>query len=234
MNFDWHNTQNDEYIELLKKRLDEPRLKWVDQFWSIIFIKNICKRSSVSALDDNYEKVSINDFGCNVGHFYRGCLELKIPCIYTGYDISESYLKVARQRFGDVVDFNLLDISKPKAIDSIKTADVSVISATLEHIQDFTIVLKNIFEKTRKMVLIRTFLGENLLSDFCLTDGAKQKYLIRQFRLSDISQSPSALGWSSTVIPDLATSGERKAVCNSSKIYRKQYIILFEQNNEQK
>ena len=33
---DWHLTQNDEYLDLMKKRLIEPKLIWVDQFVEII------------------------------------------------------------------------------------------------------------------------------------------------------------------------------------------------------
>lgn len=221
---DWQDTQNREYLELLNKRLNEPRLIWVDQFIELIYVW----------LEDANERIldrplRINDFGCNVGHFYRGCKDLLKDFSYVGYDISETYLTMAKSFFeapGNNL-FNQLDISLSSSKPRIRFADVSVISATLEHIQDHGKAIENIFSSTGALVLMRTFVGNDQLSDYCMTDGAHSEYLIRQFKLEDLTVAPISMGWSFDIVQDKATLGHSKFVCNGRTIPRSQFILVF-------
>ena len=82
---EWQLTQNSEYLALLRKRLSEPVLIWVEQFIDII-----------NAYSVNHElqgAIKINDYGCNVGHFCRAITSLMFQADYRGYDISDTYLK---------------------------------------------------------------------------------------------------------------------------------------------
>ena len=219
---EWHVTQNREYLELCQKRLEQPILTWVNQFIGIINEK---------ILEDILIKdvISINDFGCNVGHFFRGIKNIKTKAVYHGYDISQEYLKIAKKNFG-TGNFSLIDISQINSIDYIDFADVSVISATLEHIENYEQAIKNIFDRTQSIVIIRTFIGDTRLKEICRTNGAEKSYLIRQFKIQDFEKLQKSIGWSMVKVEDIATSGQFKFVCNNSSIRRKQEVIIFQKD----
>ena len=88
--------------------------------------------------------------------------------------------------------------------------DISVISATLEHIEDYEYFLKNIFESTKLFVILRTFIGEESLEDYCLKPGASHSYLIRQFMFEDLKDKSFNLDWEYEVIQDKATESKEK------------------------
>ena len=218
---DWHETQNNEYLDLVQKRLTLAPLIWVRQFLSIIekyYSNNPCPK-----------QIKVNDFGCNVGHFYYGCGNMKDRISYVGYDLSETYLFIANSRFykKNYARFELLDISKIDAFNKISTADIAIISATLEHIEDFQTALKNIFISTEKLVIIRTFVGDISIKERCLSKNAKESYLIRQFTINDLVSIPKSLGWTYKIIKDQATRGLEKYVCNEQSIQRTQSILVF-------
>ena len=102
---DWQNSQNDKYLTLSKKRLDQKILNWVNQFCNLIKNHDSVKYK---------KKIIINDFGCNVGHFYRGCLQLNKKFSYYGYDISKTYLKIAKKKFKKNCKFKNIDFLKKK------------------------------------------------------------------------------------------------------------------------
>lgn len=210
---DWQNTQNKEYLNLLRIRLTDLPLTWVTQFIDII------KSNLINSRHKCFETLRINDFGCNVGHFYRGCQGSLQNFIYTGYDISETYLSIARSalKISKSDEFILLDISSPISKPLIKPADISVISATLEHIENYSQALENIFSSTSQLVILRTFIGKESLKDYCLTYGAKEKYLIQQFALDDLIRNPNLRGWNIEFAIDKATNGDIKFVCNGKK-----------------
>lgn len=213
---DWHlKTQNNEYLELSKKRLKEPPLFWVNQFTELI------------NLNLNYlkiKKIKLNDIGCNVGHFPRNLNLIKSEVDYMGVDISETYIGIARQNFTNL-NFVVEDFSQEKLDINKFKCDISIVSATLEHIENYDIFLKNIFESTSKNVIIRTFIGENSKKDYCLKDGATSEYLIRQFSINDLVGKPFSQNWSYEIIEDRATKSLKKEVCKN--IERQQFVLNF-------
>ena len=219
-NVDWHlQNQNREYLDLAIRRLSLPVLIWVDQFTDLI------NKNLESA---NKKDIRINDIGCHVGHFFRNIDQIKSNVSYTGFDISDTYLEIARSHFpsGNFVNEDVVS----ENFNSAKyECDISVISATLEHIDDYELFLKNIFESTKLFVVLRTFIGEESLEDYCLKPGARQSYLIRQFIFEDIKDRPFNLGWQCEVIQDKATESKAKEVCES--IFRTQKIIIFKNRN---
>lgn len=219
LDFDWQNTQNDSYLDLCRERLDQPLLTWVKQFVNII-------NTYIESDGSLQGHVSINDYGCNVGHFFRGIADICSSVSYIGYDISRAYLNIAQSKFGSC-HFQYLDFSKETAQNTIRSADVAIISATLEHVFDFETAIENIFRNTRSLVIIRTFIGSQSLVEHCRTLGAAEDYLIRQFTVDDIVRVPLAEGWNVSRLMDIATQGEFKLVCNSATIKRKQEIFVF-------
>ena len=217
---DWQATQNQQYILMQGRRLKEPRLMWVDQFIGII---NDWKRKE--GLTSN---ILINDFGCNVGHFYRGIELINGIVDYCGYDISETYLKIARNHFPEA-SFHNFDVAGQVAP---RISDISVISATLEHIDNHQSAIKNIFDTTRHMVIMRTFIGDGYICDSCLTDAASDKYLIKQFTINDLTLYPKNFGWDTVFVTDNATQGKPKFVCNGRTVVRSQQIIVYIKNEK--
>jgi 2-polyprenyl-3-methyl-5-hydroxy-6-metoxy-1,4-benzoquinol methylase len=212
---DWHAlTQNDEYLKLSSQRLSEPPLIWVNQFTQII--NNFD--------DENKGKYVINDIGCNVGHFARNVELINSDITYRGIDISKTYLEIAKHHFPKL-DFFVEDFAQKDLNIAQFECDISVISATLEHIDEYEQFLSNIFKTTRQMVLIRTFIGETSEMDYCLKEGATQSYLIRQFVLSDLVNKEFNKDWLFEEIIDEATLSKPKVICNS--ITRSQQILKF-------
>jgi 2-polyprenyl-3-methyl-5-hydroxy-6-metoxy-1,4-benzoquinol methylase len=212
---DWHAlTQNDEYLKLSSQRLSEPPLIWVNQFTQIIN----------DFVGENNGKYVINDIGCNVGHFARNVELINSDIAYRGIDISKTYLEIAKHHFPKL-DFFVEDFAQKELNISQFNCDISVVSATLEHIDDYEQFLNNIFKTTRQMVLIRTFIGETSEMDYCLKEGATQSYLIRQFVLSDLVNKEFNKDWLFEEIIDEATLSKPKVICNS--ITRSQQILKF-------
>jgi SAM-dependent methyltransferase len=218
-NSDWHlQTQNGDYLDLSVKRLSSPILIWVEQITDLIN-KNL-------EIFNNID-IRINDIGCNVGHFYRNIKQIKHKSSYTGFDISDTYLEIARSYFPEASFINV-DVGSESFDTSKYECDISIISATLEHVEDFKILLKNIFESTKLFVIVRTFVGDESRKDFCLKPGANQSYLIRQFLLEDLTNRSFNSKWSYEEIQDKATGGRGKEVCDG--IFRTQKIINFRNN----
>jgi 2-polyprenyl-3-methyl-5-hydroxy-6-metoxy-1,4-benzoquinol methylase len=212
---DWHAlTQNAEYLKLSSQRLSEPPLIWVNQFTQII----------KGFIGENKGKYVINDIGCNVGHFARNVELINADVAYRGIDISKTYLEIAKHHFPKL-DFYIEDFAQKELNVSQFNCDVSVVSATLEHIDDYEQFLSNIFKTTSQMVLIRTFVGETSEMDYCLKEGATQSYLIRQFVLSDLVNNDFNKDWLFEEIVDEATHSKPKVICNS--ITRSQQILKF-------
>ncbi len=214
---DWHAlTQNDEYLKLSSQRLSEPPLIWVNQFTQIIN----------DFIDENKGKYAINDIGCNVGHFARNVELINSDIAYRGIDISKTYLEIAKQHFPKL-DFYVEDFAEEEFNSSYFNCDISVISATLEHIDDYEQFLSNIFKTTSQMVLIRTLVGETSEKDYCLRRGAKDAYIIRQFTLTDLVNKKFNEGWLFEFVIDEATQGKSIFTCNSISIARTQLVIKF-------
>jgi len=212
---DWHSTQNQDYISLLKSRLNGPLLHWVDQFVKII--NQSIGEGGITTL---------NDLGCCVGNFFRGVDFLQGSINYRGYDVSDIYLSIAREFF-PAGNFLKLDISEQMP----QEADVTVMSATLEHLDNYTNALKNIFSSTKKLFILRTFVGPESLFDRCQTFQATDSYLIRQFTIEEI-RSNLPEGWRYDLLEDSATNGKIKFVCNGLTIPRRQQIFVFSRSED--
>lgn len=215
MTKDWHlETQNSDYLDVSEKRLHEPPLIWVNQFTEIINSKF-----------GTSQKIKINDIGCNVGHFARNINELKSNADYRGIDISDVYLNIARQKFPELrfenQDFSSKELNREKF-----KCDISIISATLEHVQNYKHFLKNIFSSTQKLVLIRTFIGDESRKEYCQKENALKPYLIRQFKKEQLVNQVFNKEWSVEFREDKATKSKWKNIC--AEIRRRQIVIVYQ------
>jgi len=217
---DWHQTQNRAYLDLLEKRLLEPPLTWVTQFVELI---------NAEVADGPLRpltSVAISDYGCSVGHFFRCVQDVCRDVTYRGFDVSDTYLDIARRHF-KTERFQQLDISSPFVDLELPHSDVAIVSATLEHIEDHQRALRNIFSHTKHLVLLRTFVGTTPLTEWCRTIGAEKDYLIKQFTIGELTEVPAELGYSVFEVIDRATMGKTKMVCNSGSVPRRQAILVF-------
>jgi hypothetical protein len=217
-NDDWHLvTQNDDYLKLSIGRLSQTELIWTQQFAHLI-------RDFIG--DGNREYV-INDIGCNVGHFARTLESIHSKVHYRGVDISKTYLAFAASYFPHL-NFYQQDFATTDLSNSFYSCDFSVISATLEHIENYDQFLKNVFDTTSKMVLLRTFIGKSNEKDYCRKNDALESYLIWQFTLRDLVNKDYNNNWAVEEIVDMATLGRPTMVCGS--IRRTQHILKFVNN----
>ncbi len=216
---DWHSTQNEDYLSLCKTRLTEPPLEWCNQFATIID-----REFGTGRITDN---VTIKDIRCNVGHFARVLSNIHIPKFkYLGIDISETYLEIARVSFPELSFLNV-DFSSKSLDFKELNSDITIISATFEHIHDYKIALSNIVESMRRLIVIRTFIGNEFKQEYCSKPGAVDSYLISQFKYQQIADVAASNGFRIETEIDLATLGTPKIICESPRIIRFQQVLVL-------
>lgn len=208
---DWQlRYQNSEYLEMSIKRLNQEPLIWCSQFAEII-----------NTINEGKNQISINDIGCNVGHFCRVLKKINLTTIYTGYDISKTYINIAKDKFPNN-KFYELDIANEISTSS----DISVISATLEHIIDWKRALKNIFTATKETVILRSFFGKERETQYFSKKEAVDSYPILQFSFEEIAVFAEEYGFNIKYLRDLATDSIPQYL--GCSITRTQYIALLQ------
>ena len=161
-------TQNAEYIATVSARIVGDYLTWCEQFLDLL-----------EPMSLSFTESTLNDIGCCAGQFYKSLKRRGLPIAYQGYDIEPAYIDLAVRHFpelaGKVRVWNIEEAPPPPA-------DLTIISATLEHLVDPAATLQGLLESTRRCLLLRTLVGENSLDQWLLKPGAKAPYRIRQFR----------------------------------------------------
>lgn len=206
----FHKSQNKEYLELCVERTLGDKFDWVNQFLDIL-------GNTVG---------TINDIGCNVGQFYKA-LGGKNKTNYIGYDIESIYIEKAEELFPDG-KFALLDINKERP----RLADISISSATIEHCGPSA--LDNILSTTKKIAIIRTFLGIRHEEGYHQKKGS-EPYLIKQFSFKEIFRIFVKNGFKVKLEIDSHTKSLPYYIQNEENpdkgIIRTQYIIIGEKVN---
>ena len=209
---DWQTTQDEDYLQLCIDRLSGPPLYWVEQFISIINDKSA---------HWGEESITLNDIGCCTGAFNVGIRDLAKPSIkYQGYDISTTYLDVARQYFPQG-QFDLLDIARTQP----RNADVTVMSGTLEHVDEWQTALRHICQSTKRLVIMRTFFSTQHEMAYYYKPGSESPYPIYQFTFQEIHEEAEKNGFSVHMIRDKATDSIPKYL--GCGITRTQYVCLM-------
>jgi len=145
---------------------------------------------------------------------------------YLGIDISETYLGIARVAFPQL-SFQNVDFSS-KSVDLKElNSDITIISATFEHILDWKTALSNIIESTTTLIIMRTFIGNEFKQEYCNKPRAVDSYLIQQFKYQQIADVAASNGFRIEMEIDLATLGTPKIVCESPRIIRSQQVLVL-------
>lgn len=213
----WQHTKSEAYIESVEQRLLNVSLTWVEQFLDIILEKN------------GMSSASINDFGCQSFQFYKGLKSRALNFDYRGYDLEAKYVEIGLRVFPELIDkYSLMDISvsPPPA-----RGDISVMSATLEHIHDYRSALKNILSHTNRLVVLRTFFGDRTYCSIAREKGASHDYLIWEFSFSEIMGIFDELGFTTSIIRDRYTDSMPKYLSHeyvTKGIVRSQYVLVGE------
>ncbi len=111
-----------------------------------------------------------------------------------------------------------------------QNADVSVISATLEHIEQWETALANILDTTRQQVLLRSFFGMQPASDMYKKAHATHPYLIRQFTFEQLAAAAESKGFSTRFLRDRATDSIPQYL--GCGVTRTQYIAVLRKDQK--
>ncbi|MEJ5227791.1 methyltransferase domain-containing protein [Thermodesulfovibrio sp.] len=207
----FQKSQDKEYLELCIERAKNDYLTWVEQFLDII-----------GEAVDYKNPLRLNDIGCNLGQFWKGLKKRGWFSIeYFGYDCEEIYLEHAKKIFPEISQrLFKLDINREK----LPECDITVCSATLEHLEYLQPALDNMLQSTKRLILLRTFLGETPLKSIRMKEGANTYYNIHQFSFNEIFLSFEKNGFSSKIIRDKYTDSMPQYIGNG--IIRTFYIVI--------
>jgi hypothetical protein len=205
----FEKSQEDGYLDLCVSRAQGEYLGWVEQFLEIIEEENFVGVKEIS------------DIGCNVGQFWKGLKRRDHDqFLYSGFDYEKKYLEAALNIFPELEGrLHNHDLTK----DSLPDTDITVCSATIEHLPSLEIGLNDMIKSTRNVILLRTFLGESQLTSLNMKQGAKEPYLIHQFSFHDIFSIFSKAGFKVTIIRDKYTDSMPRYLATG--IVRTFYVV---------
>lgn len=205
-------SQNDEYLQRCIDRAKTTCLDWCEQFLDLV------AKECPDIISSHY---SINDIGCNLGQFFKSLKKRNWSLDYRGYDIEKLYLDEAKKIFPELsVRLFELDITQQAP----KEADISVVSATLEHLDFLSPGLDNILQSTRKLVVLRTFLGESGNKAIRMTPGAKTYYYVNQYSFCDVMSLFESHGFNAEIVRDRYTDSMPRYLNNG--LVRTQYVVI--------
>lgn len=87
----------------------------------------------------NFENKKVLDLGCGTGDFYQYLLDNSIECDYTGYDINEKIVNIAKERFPKV-KFEVKDILENSFPQYDYIVSTSSFNNKLESISNYTFI----------------------------------------------------------------------------------------------
>ena len=133
-------------------------------------------------------------------------------------------MEIGKKNFPEIKEkFIKLDIEK----NTPKISEISICSATFEHLDNPFSTLKNILSTTSQLMILRTFVGsENI--DFVQKDKkiVENPYNINQFNLFDLSEIFFEYNFDFCCLKDEATKSLIYEVGKSTSVFRKFYIII--------
>ena len=211
----WQHTQYEGYLRLIEDRIQNVDLTWVEQFLDVV----------QNDLGDA-KTLKIKDIGCQAFQFYKQIKKKNLPYQYVGYDLDQQYVDLGLKYFPEMMD--KVHVGDVTQYEKLVETDVTVMSATLEHIDNWALLIDKILSSTKEQVLIRTFMGENTVRDLVRAEGASDFYPIWQFGFNDLMSAIGKRGWHSKVIRDEYTGSlpEYKTYgVDRVGIVRTQYIL---------
>jgi len=205
----FQTTQNNEYLGTISQRIENEYLTWCEQFLDII-----------AAQPGGKQSCTLNDFGCCAGQFYKSLKRRLLSIDYRGFDIEPAYLQIAAQFFPELAaSLHLLDVEKEPP----PQADITIVSATLEHLNDPFKAVARLLSATNHIFLARSFIGEVALEQWLQKPGASAPYRIRQFTQNEFAMTMEAQGFDVEFLDDRYTKSEPREI--APDIVRAQKVI---------
>jgi SAM-dependent methyltransferase len=195
-------------INLYKHRIEKVRLIWPQQILDLIKFYKIKK---------------INDLGSCYFQFYQELKKQKLNYDYFGYDIDKKFIDIGLKKFPNFKKYKICNIENFK----LRSCDFSIISATLEHVQNPFKVLKNIIKSTKKIIVIRSYFGAHH-HKLVQKIGVKMPVNHNQFSFKEIEDLLKKNKFKVNFILDKATnfSINSKLINGKKKNKRNIYICL--------
>ena len=205
-----HNSSFYGERELLiyKKRLGHIRLTWCKQILEII--KGI-----------KFNIKSINDLGCNYFQLYKEIKLQKLKYKYYGYDADEKFLELGLKKFPELKK-NSWNVNVENF--TLKKTDCTIASAILEHCDKPQKIFKNIFQSTKKIIILRTNLDYKENNFILKKKGRKLNY--RVFAFKDILRLFKKNNFTPLILLDEATNYSKSKKKIFKNEYRAMYIVL--------
>lgn len=206
----FQETQDADYLATVEGRVRGEYLTWCEQVIDMI-----------DELAPKATGLSLNDIGCCAGQFYKSLKRRTLPIQYRGFDVEPSYLKIAAACFPELADsLFLLNVET----DSLPSADISVSSATLEHLDEPFAAISKILGATKRFAILRTFLGSEHLEQWRLKPGAIRPYRIRQFQTDDFLEHVRKCGFEPEIRIDRYTDSAPLEIHQG--IVRRQHVLI--------
>ena len=205
-----HNSSFYGERELLiyKKRLGHIRLTWCKQILEII--KGI-----------KFNIKSINDLGCNYFQLYKEIKLQKLKYKYYGYDADEKFLELGLKKFPELKK-NSWNVNVENF--TLKKTDCTIASAILEHCDKPQKIFKNIFQSTKKIIILRTNLDYKENNFILKKKGRKLNYHV--FAFKDILRLFRKNNFTPLILLDEATNYSKSKKKIFKNEYRAMYIVL--------
>ncbi len=208
----WIHTQGPDYLNMIRHRIENVDLVWVSQFLDIL-------------QGESDKSVSVKDIGCQAFQFYKEIKKRGVPFDYHGYELDQNCVDLGLEYFPELSKKVLVgDFAK---LDEVKHTDVTVCSATIEHIDSWIGFLQRMLNTTSNVVVIRSFFGENTKRDICNHNGATDNYPIWQFSFSEFLAVIRKCGFFSEIVRDRYTDSFPKYLdVLPDGIIRTQYVVV--------
>jgi len=198
------------YLEAMKKRLrgEAEELAWPRQVRDLLrpYLK---------------KDVRLLEAGCCVGTAYRAFEGTGVS--YIGVDNEPKYLAVAEAWYADNpnVGFLYCDFAKWRLPLMV---DIVICSAALEHCLGFQPALRHLADATRKVLVLRTFLGAEEEIAYNLTDSGERFYT-NQYAFRDVLGYLAGKGFAVNVHRDRYTDSIPQL---QNGVVRTFYIVFAE------
>ncbi len=212
-----HNakTHGPREIKLYKYRAKNTRLKWCKQIISLLNL---------------FKVKTLKDLGCNYFQLYKEIKYQKKKIKYFGYDAERIFIRLGLNFFPELK--NSYKIGNVENI-KLKTTDVTVISAMLEHSDKPKKILKNAINTTKKILIIRSYFGP-INKKTIHSKGTKNPINFNQFSFKEMQKILEKKGFICNYILDVSTnfSIQSKYLNNLKKSPNKRNMfILFALKN---
>lgn len=209
--------------ESIEKILDtyNNRAKNIDLTWCI---------QAVDVLEKYFkhnEKFKLLDIGCCYFQLWKEIKKRKIKkyCTYTGLDSDSKFIELGLKYFPELKKKYLID-----DLENIETSkyDVLIMSAVLEHLDDYEKTLDKLLNSSADLFIFRTFLSEkDKISEMNDPNYVQKPYLINEYSIYKFSKKFINNGYSVDICPDKATENSKPfKVLNHDNFVRQMFFIV--------